>query len=172
MDISREGEFHQVITFDYIDHKGGYQSRVSCDREFYAREMALLQDNMQEFLDEEANYINGARVYPKVTHADIEFRDLNRPFHFWVIEFQGHFKPGQNIYRSEIPVDPPLAYPVHSIYHFPRQTRILHVKTQMDVTRLGNLLLFWAEPGQVLGPVEEFVFEIREKNKGREKEKN
>ncbi len=160
MTISRDGEFYQVIYYDYEDLAGEYFAQLEGDEAFSQEEVGLLHENMQGFLDEERNLLNGKRVYPEVKVVDIDFRDRRHPFHCFVINFAGEMQSGLNTYRSELPPEDPLEYTIHSVYQFPQRTKIQEVITKMHYQVVGNLILFWASKGQSLGMLEEITFQL------------
>ncbi|MDD1778105.1 MAG: hypothetical protein LUQ65_08030, partial [Candidatus Helarchaeota archaeon] len=69
--VARDGEFHQILQYDYYDPKGYY---AKLGRAEFSEEIRKLWLNMQGYLEEETNKINQKRVYPQVKFCDIQHR--------------------------------------------------------------------------------------------------
>jgi len=138
--VSRSGEFHQLLTYDYYD-PDEYYLNLEYNPEEYDMEIQKLWLNMQDFLEEEVNLVNGKKVYPKVIYTDIQFRGSETmPFILWIISFKGEFK--------------------NAIWVFPEDCRILSVTTPMDYEIMNNILLLWARKGDKIGGQEEIRFKL------------
>ena len=100
--VSNNGEFFQVLIYDYYDEEEYYR-RLSHDEEAFVREVDKLWLNMQSILDEGELYINGVLVRPRVIFMDIQHRGSGTlPYFIWIINFKGKFRRGINIYLSLI----------------------------------------------------------------------
>nr|MDO8062875.1 hypothetical protein [Candidatus Freyrarchaeum guaymaensis] len=155
--VSETGEFHQVLIYDYYDPEGYYAS-LEGNLDEYAKEVEKLWLNMQGFLDEERNEVNGQPVYPEVVFTDIEFRGQDEyPYIMWVIAFRGDLKPGMNVY-STWTEEEELEYDCEALWVFPDGTEIADVKTLMEYEIHGNILFLWARKGDVIGGHEEISF--------------
>ena len=90
--ISEDGEFHQLLQYDYADPDEYYSN---LKREEFLEEIRKLWLNMQGYLEEETNEVNGVMVYPKVEFCDIQFRgNPKHPYIIWTITFKGEFQKG------------------------------------------------------------------------------
>ncbi|MGQ9723711.1 MAG: hypothetical protein ACUVXA_20625 [Candidatus Jordarchaeum sp.] len=155
--VSRDGEFHQLLTYDYYDPDKYYLNLESTPEE-YEKEIEKLWLNMQGYLEEEINQVNGERVYPKVIFTDLQFRGSeNTPFILWIISFKGKFKEGENIYKT-VTEEEVLEYDCDAIWTFPEDCEILSVTTPMDYEIMNNILLLWAKKGDKIGGHEEIRF--------------
>ena len=74
--VSRKGEFHQFLIYDYYDPHGYYAKLVYADEKKYLKEMLRLMYGMQKLLDAEIVKINGERVKPRVLSVNMEHRGL------------------------------------------------------------------------------------------------
>lgn len=158
--VSRDGEFHQLLTYDYYD-PDEYYLNLESNPEDYEKEIEKLWLNMQGFLEEEKNKVNGTPVYPKVAYTDIQFRGSeNMPFILWVISFKGEFKKGENVYQT-VTEEEVLEYDCDAIWTFPEDCEILSVTTPMDYEIMNNILLLWARKGDKIGGHEEIRFKIK-----------
>jgi hypothetical protein len=158
--VSSVGEFHQLLTYDYYDPEEYYLNLESKPEE-YDKEIEKLWLNMQGFLEEETNKVNGKTVYPKVIYTDIQFRGSeNMPFIIWVISFKGEFKKGENVYVT-LTKEEVLEYDCDALWAFPEDCEILSVTTPMDYEIMDNILLLWARKGDKIGGHEEIRFKIK-----------
>jgi len=158
--VSHDGEFHQLLTYDYYD-PDEYYLNLESNPEEYEKEIEKLWLNMQGFLEEETNKVNSETVYPKVIYTDIQFRGSeNMPFILWVISFKGEFKKGENVYQT-VTEEEVLEYDCDAIWTFPEDCEILSVTTPMDYEIMDNILLLWARKGDKIGGHEEIRFKIK-----------
>ncbi|MHA1269789.1 MAG: hypothetical protein ACTSPY_08405 [Candidatus Helarchaeota archaeon] len=157
---SKEGTIKEVLQFDYHDPDCYYKNLEKNSKELN-KELTKLSLNMQQFLDEETNYINKQQIFPKVKLIDIGFRGEidTMPFITWIIEFKGIFKKGLNIYEATTPEEE-LEYNCRSIWSFIENTRIIKIKTKMYYEIMGNHIIFWANKGQIIGGKEIIRFII------------
>jgi hypothetical protein len=158
--VSQDGEFHQLLTYDYYD-PDEYYLNLESNPEEYEKEIEKLWLNMQGFLEEETNKVNDGTVYPKVVYTDIQFRGSeNMPFILWVISFKGEFKKGENVYVT-VTEEEVLEYDCDAIWTFPEDCEILSVTTPMDYEIMNNILLLWARKGDRIGGHEEIRFRLK-----------
>ncbi|MEM3587239.1 MAG: hypothetical protein QXO71_07970 [Candidatus Jordarchaeaceae archaeon] len=158
--VSRDGEVHQFLIYDYYD-PDEYYLNLESNPDEYEREIEKLWLNMQSFLEEETNKVNGKTVYPKVIYTDIQFRGSeDTPFILWVISFKGDFKKGENVYLT-ITEEEVLEYDCDAIWLFPEDCEILSVTTPMDYEIINNILLLWARKGDKIGGHEEIRFKFK-----------
>ena len=69
--VQEDGTINQLLQFDYYDPDEFYANLCEEENhESYVKEIEKLWQNMDSFLEEEENYINGSKVYPKVVHVD------------------------------------------------------------------------------------------------------
>ncbi|NVM54852.1 MAG: hypothetical protein HWN66_14205 [Candidatus Helarchaeota archaeon] len=156
--ISRDGEFHQLLQYDYYD-PDEYYSRL--ERDDFLEEIRKLWLNMQNYLEEETNKVNGVMVYPKVEFCDIQFRGRpQNPFIIWTITFKGDFQIGLNKYETKTDEEE-LEYDCYVIWQFPEKTKkILKVDTKLYYDIFGNRIVLWGEKGMKIGGFERIHFEL------------
>ncbi len=157
--VSESGEFCQYLIYDYYDPEGYYAS-LEADPDEYAREMNRLWDNMQGFLDEEKNEVNGEPVHPEVVFIDLGFRGREElPFVTWVITFRGNLVSGLNTYVTWSEEEE-LDYDCEAIWVFPEGAEIVDVRTLMEYEVHANILSLWARERDIIGGYEEIIFRI------------
>ena len=156
--ISRNGEFHQLLQYDYNDPEEYY---LNLKQEDFHEEVKKLWSNMQGYLEEETNKINGVMVYPKVEFCDIQFRGrATNPFFVWIITFKGDFQKGINKYETKTDEEE-LEYECYAIWQFPAEVKsILKVDTKLYYDIFGNRIVLWGEKGMKIGGFERIHFEI------------
>lgn len=156
--VSKNGEIHQLLQYDYYD-PDGYYAKL-CDKNHqkeYVIEIEKLWLNMDGFLEEEENFVNGKKVKPKVVHVDIGHRGFEySPYITWLIDFKGEFKKGENNYKTWTPEEK-LEYNCHCIWHFPKNTK-LEIKSNMEFEIQNNIIILWAQKSDIIGGNEEFNF--------------
>ena len=155
--IAGDGEFHQLLQYDYYDPKG-YYSKLG--REEFAEEIRKLWLNMQGYLEEETNKINQKRVYPQVKFCDIQHRGRREnPFITWIISFKGEFDQGLNIYETQTEEEQ-LEYDCYAMWEFPQNTKILKVQSKLYFDIFGNRIILWAVKDMKIGGFERIRFEL------------
>ena len=109
-------KFSNTITYDYFDiEKDNIWKNY---KEFlkkpsnYDAELQLYWNNFQTILDNEINKINEEEVFLKVIHCSIQFRDLYHPYVQWIVEFEGNYVDGQNVYENFVDIAS-LQYPLY-----------------------------------------------------------
>lgn len=156
--ISQDGEFHQLLQYDYYDPDEYY---INLKQEKFLEEIRKLWLNMQNYLEEETNKVNGKMVYPKVEFCDIQFRGRpQNPFIIWTITFKGEFQSGINKYETKTDEED-LEYDCYVIWQFPEKTKkFLKVDTKLYYDIFGNRIVLWGEKGMRIGGNERIHFEI------------
>jgi hypothetical protein len=153
--ISRDGEFHQLLQYDYFDQEN-YYSKLS--EEDISEEIKKLWLNMQGYLEEETNKINGQIVSPKVEFCDIQYRGSSKhPFFIWIITFQGTFQQGVNLYETRTDEET-LEYDCSAQWQFPQHTKILQVETKLYYDILDSRILLWGDKHMKIGGYERIQF--------------
>lgn len=157
--ISSDGEFHQLLQYDYYDPQG-YYSKLIESKDDFAKEIRKLWLNMQGYLEEETNKINQTKVYPQVKFCDIQHRGMREnPFITWIISFKGEFQEGINVYETQTEEEQ-LEYDCYAIWEFPQNTKILKVQTKLYYDIFGNRIILWADKDMVIGGYEKIRFEF------------
>jgi len=158
--ITDSGEFLQYLTYDYIEESREYYSRIKEDDEFYISEMETISLNMQSFMDDLPNLINGIEVIPQVLHVEIDFKTEYLPFFYWVLEFHGLLKRGLNIFESMISKEK-LEYDVNSIYLFDASLTPISVQSSLhyEIFQNERIVKYWAYQGEEVGPKEVLQFQ-------------
>lgn len=156
--ISRDGEFHQLLQYDYYDPECYY---LNLGREEFIEEIRKLWLNMQGFLEEETNKINQKMVYPQVKFCDIQHRGIREsPFITWIIGFKGEFlQEGINVYETETEEEQ-LEYDCYAIWEFPQNTKIIKLETKLYHDIFGNRIVLWADKDMTIGGYEKIRFEL------------
>lgn len=150
-------EFSQVLSYDYADATQGQPYfQAMKDGSFLNQEIAEIEANMQQFLDEEEDFVNGTRVYPHVASTAIDFKTDRRQFAYtWLISFSGpESEDGTEVYEARIvPTD--LEYDVKSIYIFPPNARVVEVASSIETRNdLKNVVEFRGRKGEHLDTIE------------------
>ena len=158
--VSKKGEFHQYLVYDYYDEEGCYAELLHKPRE-YRREMAKLAQNMQEELDKEIVKVNGERVYPRVMAIAMEHRGSRQlPYIAWIIKFKGKLKKGINIFEN-LSEEEIAQYDYEVVWCFPLRTKIINVEVKGECEVLnGPTIMIWARKGMKVGGLERIVFKL------------
>jgi hypothetical protein len=160
--ISHRGDgtvdFMQVLEYDYEDISGddSYHARVTSDPQFVKEEVSVLERNMQGFLDDEKNVVNGTRVFPRVLTTFVTFRGGPRyPTSTWLITWSANGVAG-NTFTYEAHVEPAtLEYPVESIYTLPPNARVVGIESSLPYDNaIKNVIVFRGAKGDKVGEVE------------------
>ena len=160
INITQQGNFHQILTYDYIDETSKYKKKIFNDYEFYEQEIENITRNMQKILDNCVNSVNGHQIYPLVYQADIEFKNENLLFFYWIIKFKGDLKSGLNVYESNIEEEE-LEYNVQSIYILENPLKPISVSTVLhfDIIPEVNMIKYFGNKGEIVGPKEIIRFQ-------------
>ncbi len=156
--VSRSGEFHQFLIYDYYDPEGYYAKLLSKPRKC-RDEIRRLCLNMQSFLDQEEVKVNGVRVYPKVVTAYLSHRGfMDSPYIAWVITFKGKLRRGLNVFENMTEREE-AEYDFEIAWQFPKKSRIVKVQISTESQVVGrNTLIVWARRGEIVGGYERIEF--------------
>jgi len=159
--ISKSGNFHQVLTYDYTEDSGGYFDKIRYNPDFYQDEVDAITKNQQKFLNEFPNYINDKKVTAKIIHCDIDFKEETLPFFYWVIEFSGKLVKGLNTYHSTIE-ESVLEYDVNSIYILESPLVLDSIESVFhhEIHNDGRLIKYWGYMGDKVGNTEVLKFKL------------
>ena len=159
--ITASGHFLQYLTYDYYEKSQEYYSRIKEDDDFYLIELDTISINMQSFMEDLPNTINGQTVIPQVIHAEIDFKNESLPFFYWVLEFHGPLTIGLNTYES-VMSNEKLDYDVNSIYLFDSSLRPVSVQSALhyEILRNERIVKYWAYKGEIVGPKEVLQFQM------------
>lgn len=166
MFINRIGHFSHVMEYDYKDE--GQKTAFGSDyyaylqnKQNYTKEVSSIQEKLQYYLDNEHNFINKIPVHQKISLCSIQFRARNLPFVQWVIDFEGKFHKGVNIYENEIELEI-LEYPIYALYILETPLKIIDVKTHLALTidSSRQFLEFRGNIGDKLGPKESIELQL------------
>ncbi len=156
--VSRSGEFHQFLVYDYYDPNGYYAKLLNKPKKC-REELRRLCANMQSFLDQEEVRVNGMRVYPKVVTAYISHRGfIDSPYIAWVITFKGSLKRGLNVFEntSEREI---AEYDFEILWQFPRRSRIVGFQISTEAQIISGCTLYViARKGEAVGGYERIEF--------------
>ncbi|MHA1699048.1 MAG: hypothetical protein ACTSWN_09445 [Promethearchaeota archaeon] len=156
--------FNQILIYDYKDVSPAhdYQYAIVTNPRFLKEELKALGNNMQKFLDEEENFVNGKRVFPRVEKVLIDFKTESRyPYFTWLIRFEGDIsEDGIQVYEAR--VEPAkLEYDVRSIYLFPLGTKVLEIITSLEnENRPSNVIVYRGFKGQRVEEVERISWQV------------
>jgi len=160
INISKAGNFTQVLTYEYSDEDGAYYLKINEDYDFYLQEVETIKINMQKFMDSCINYVNDEKVTPKVIEADIDFKNSRLPFFYWIIVFNGKLKTGLNVYKSDISEEK-LDYNVQSIYllEAPLVPKSVESALHYEIYEKQRFVKYFGNKGEIVGPKEILRFE-------------
>ncbi|QPG49487.1 hypothetical protein HFC64_06340 [Saccharolobus solfataricus] len=150
--MDKLGNVTQYTFFYYYDPENYY---VSLPREMLDKEMELVKENMQSFLDEEKIIINDRVTRAKVVSTDIFLLDTTHPVIEFIITFKGTLKEGLNVYENFYEEEI-TEYPYEAIWRFPG--KILNVKMKGQVIILENFLKIKVNKGIKVGGRERIEF--------------
>jgi len=158
--VSKTGEIHQRLIFDYDDPDEYYYSIID-DEMKLADELGKVSANMQDFLDDETVIINKIKVRPKVIFCDIIHRGKPEiPSITFVIEFKGTFFEGKNLIDTY--TDEEYApYDFEVVWKFPEGSEIIDVDTPLHYEIDGTILYLWAYEGEKVGGREKIAFSLK-----------
>lgn len=157
--------FTQILVYDYVNITSDktYYRRIKREPSFVAQEINTLEKNMQRYLDEEKNTVNGEHVYPHVVRTNIDFKtDARYLFYTWIITFSGNESDsGTQVYET-ITEKETLEYDAKSIYIFPPEARIVEIESSLiHENVLKYIVVFRGSKGNSIKPVERlcWIFE-------------
>ncbi len=160
--ISHRGDgtvdFSQVLEYDYEDMSGDaqYHRRVVSDPQFVKEEALVLERNMQGFLDEENNVVNGTQVFPRVLTTFTTFRGEPRhPTCTWLIAWSANVGV-TDTFTYEAQVEPAtLEYEVESVYTLPPNARVVSIESSLPYDNaIKNIIIFRSAKGDKVGEIE------------------
>jgi len=157
--VSRIGEFHEQLNFEYLD-MAGYYRKVVRDENLLAKEVEKLADNMQYFLDKERVEINSERIKSQVDFCDIYLKGQTDVVSvIYLIDFTGKFVNGQNVIETWLEEEQ-APYDFEILWRFPIGTKIIEVETTMDFDIYDDIISLWAIDGDDVGGYEKIIFEL------------
>jgi len=157
--VSRIGEFHEQLNFEYLD-MAGYYRKVVREENLLAKEVEKLADNMQYFLDKERVEINSERVKSQVDFCDIYLKGQTDVVSvIYLIDFTGKFVNGQNVIETWLEEEQ-APYDFEILWRFPIGTKIIEVETTMDFDIYDDIISLWAIDGDDVGGYEKIIFEL------------
>ena len=159
--VSRNGLITQIVRFDYYDPKK-YYAQLYHRPQDYQIEIAKLQTNMQQSLNEERVYINGERVYPRVQLVNIEHNGFeDNPYITFIIQFRGKLTKGLNTYENYYE-DTVAEYDYEVYWVFPYRFEVVEVVSSSDYDVIDNRIVYlWSRRGDRIKGYERIVFRIK-----------
>ena len=151
-------DFMQVLIYDYVNisNDNSYHRRITREPGFAKQEIATIQENMQRYLDEETNVVNGEQVYPHVNRASIDFKTTAKYLSYtWYITFTGtEASNGKQVYEA-VTEPETLEYDAKSTYIFPPEARIIDVESSLvHENVLNHVIVFRGSKGDTIKPLE------------------
>ncbi len=157
-------KFSNTITYDYLDIEKeniwkSYKEFLSNPLN-YKFELQLYWNNLQTILDEEINKINKEEVFLKIIHCTIQFHDKTHPYVQWIVEFEGNYVDGKNIYENFVDNDV-LEYPIYSLYLFEKPLTVKKVDTSLEynIEKSNRIVEYFGEPDDKLEGYEAIIFQ-------------
>ncbi len=155
------GLVDQIVVFDYLD-ESRYYWNLKRDKDKFEREIRMLADNMQYYLDQEKVLINGVEAPPRVVDVEIGFRGKPElPYILFLIEFKGELKKGMNLYEN-IYEEEIAEYEYIVLWNLPENAKF--VKAELGVPYRvepnGRSIFFRVKPGVKVGGREAIYFRI------------
>lgn len=149
-----------VLIFDYID-PAGYYKRILGDENLLKRELELVTNNMQSFLDEEEILINGEKASAEVLLTDIGLRgEPSRAYILFIIEIRSRLKKGINIYENKYEREV-FGYDYTAYWIFPRGAKIYEAMLGGSVDIIENIVVVKGSKGDISPGYERIKFEIK-----------
>jgi hypothetical protein len=155
--VSRSGEIHERLCFEYLDEEGYYRKAVQ-RQELLEPEIRKLSTNMQYFLDQERVEINGERVTSTVAYTDVFLKGASSVVAVvYLIDFSGRIKDGANAIETwlEEEIAP---YDFEILWRFPVGTKVLEIETRLEHEIYGDIISLWAYMGEDVGGHERMSF--------------
>ena len=157
-------KFSNTITYDYLDLEKGktwknYKDFLNNPAN-YNSELQLYWNNLQMILDQEINKINQEEVFLKIIHCTIQFHDITHPYVQWIVEFEGNYVDGKNIYENFVD-DDILEYPIYSLYLFEKPLTVKKVDTSLEynIGKSSRIVEYFGEPNDKLEGYEAIIFQ-------------
>ena len=157
-------KFSNTITYDYLDIEKdkiweNYKEFLNNPTN-YNSELQLYWNNLQTILNQEINKINGEEVSLNVIHCTIQFHDKSHPYVQWIVEFEGNYVDGKNIYENFVD-DEILSYPIYSLYLFEKPLAVKKIDTSLKY-KLGEssrIVEYFGELNDKLEGYEAIIFQ-------------
>ncbi len=157
--------FNNLITYYYEDFQNdpdwaSYRDYLKSE-ENYQREISTYWENLQMFLDEETNIVNGEEVKLRIIHTNIIFPRKETPLVQWTVEFDGPLNEGINTYENMIEEEV-LEYPVYSLYIFEKPMKVKTVESTLEYILDPNkrIIEYYGSVRDVLGEYEKIQFTL------------
>ena len=161
--VSKQGQVSEILEFYYEDTDEYYNNLLKPEfKEELQNEINMLWNNLNNIFEEEENYLNQKRVYPKVQHVEIGIRQSPiYPHVSWIIHFEGEMlEQEENIYESKTELEK-LEYDCKATWIFPKSVKIIDINSSMNYQlKNGFILLFEAKKGELIGGNEKFIFRL------------
>jgi hypothetical protein len=157
--VSRTGEIHERLSYEYIDPEGYYR-KVVRDDDLLRVEIEKLASNMQYFLDRERVEINGQRVKSIVNYADIFLKGSSDVVAVvYLIDFATKFESGLNKIETWLEEET-APYDFEILWRFPVGTSVEEVDTLLEYEVYNDVIALWAFEGDHVGGYERMVFKL------------
>ena len=152
--INKRQTIQEILEFDYLDEKKFYSEILHKPQE-YKREILMLWENMQEFLDKEKIAINGKETHGKVNHVEILHRGVEEIATVLYLITIPEFTPSEGSCLIESWSEEERAeYDLDAYWIFPKGTEFLEIFSPMDYDIYDNTLVLWARKGDRVGGYE------------------
>ncbi len=157
--VSRNGEFSQILIYDYYDPEGYYANLLHKPRAL-KNDLLNITLNMQEFLNEEIVKINNRVTKPRVINTQLIHRGFkDSPSIAFTIKFKGKLNRGINIFENLSDEEETL-YDFETTWIFPLGSRVLETLLKGYVNTYRNIVVINARRGETVGGYEKIVFKI------------
>jgi hypothetical protein len=157
--VSRTGEIHERLSYEYSDPEGFYR-RVVNDDDLLRDEIEKTASNMQYYLDKERVEINGQRVKSQVDYADIFLKGRSEVVSvLFLIDFSGVFNDHVNKIETWLEEEQ-APYDFEIIWRFPVGTKVVEIDTLLDYEVYDDIVTLWAFSGQDVGGYERMEFKL------------
>jgi len=157
--VSRSGEVHERLCYEYIDPEGYYR-KVLRDERLFKKEIEKFADNMQHFLNLERVEINNERVKSQVDYCDIFLKGATDIVSVvYLIDFSGKFQKGANMIETWLEEEE-APYDFEIIWRYPMGTHIKEIETTLEYEIYGDLVTLWAFEGDEVGGYERMEFDL------------
>lgn len=138
-----------VIEYLYHDANCYYYSLIN-DSKALMKEIELLKNNFQRFLDEEYVYVNNKKTKGKCLHVEISAPSCSPVMFYFYNKIGGKIKRGQNQYVNRYSSEE-ATYPYHFVWWFPEKTVIKKAEfCGTEITIKTNMIIGKVEPGEKL----------------------
>lgn len=157
--VSKNGEFNQILIYDYYDPKEYYAELLHKPRAL-KNDLLSVTLNMQKFLNEETVKINGEVAKPKVINTQLIHRGFrDSPSITFTIWFRGKLNRGINIFEN-LSSEEEAPYDFETTWIFPSRARVLETLLKGYVNTCKNIVIINARKGETVGGYEKIVFRI------------